>query len=85
MTAKKNSPNHQNQNEFLPISVLASEMFLTEKQLAARWFASTKKLQADRLYGKGCQYIKIGRAVRYRLSDILAFEMENLRTSTMEL
>lgn len=59
------------------------EIFLSEKQLAMRWsLASAKKLQADRGAGLGCPWVKIGRAVRYRMSDIVAYEIANLRTST---
>jgi len=62
-----------------------ADYLLTEGQLAARWaLASAKKLQADRLKGGGCPFVKIGRSVRYRLSDVLAYETANLRTSTSE-
>ncbi len=55
---------------------------LTESQLARRWGISQKKLQADRLKGIGCPFVKIGRAVRYRQGDVLAYEAARLRTST---
>lgn len=60
-------------------------VFATQSKLAERWSVSQKKLEADRLTGKGCPYIKIGSLVRYRLSDILAFEEANLRRSTSEI
>ncbi|AWU95191.1 DNA-binding protein [Azospirillum ramasamyi] len=60
------------------------EAHLTESQLARRWAVTEKKLQADRLKGVGCPFVKIGRAVRYRLEDILAYEAARLRTSTSE-
>lgn len=61
------------------------QYLLTERQLAERWqLASSKKLQADRVSGKGCPFVRIGRCVRYRLSDVLAYEDANLRTSTSE-
>lgn len=60
------------------------ELFLTEKQLAMRWQTSVKKLQKDRLQGTGVQWVRIGRLVRYRLSDILVWERENTRYSTSE-
>lgn len=50
------------------------DVFLTEKQLADRWQISVKKLQADRWNGVGAPYIKLQRLVRYRLSDIRAYE-----------
>lgn len=60
-------------------------IFLTQGVLAKRWLISTKKLEADRLTGKGCPYIKIGSSVRYRLDDVVAFEEANLRRSTSEI
>ena len=61
------------------------DALLSEKQIANRWnLASPKKLQADRIAGVGCPWVKIGRSVRYRLSDVLAYETANLRTSTSE-
>ena len=63
----------------------ADELLLTEAQVAKRWgLASPKKLQADRVAGVGCRFVRLGRAVRYRLSDLVAFESSNLRTSTSE-
>ena len=57
---------------------------LTELQLASRWLISVKTLQNARVVGGGLPYIKIGRAVRYRLIDIEAFETANIRSSTSE-
>lgn len=51
---------------------------LTEEELRLRWkLASAKKLQADRVKGCGCPFIKIGRLVRYRLVDVEAYEAAN--------
>lgn len=62
-----------------------NDCLITEKALATRWnLASAKKLQADRASGTGCPYVKIGRAIRYRLSDVVAYETANLRNSTLE-
>lgn len=61
------------------------ELFLTETELANRWkLRSAKKLQADRLRGTGCAFVRIGRCIRYRLTDIEAFEASNLHKSTSE-
>lgn len=57
---------------------------VTQRDLASRWRISAKKLEADRLKGTGCPFIKIGSAVRYRVSDILAYEDANLRRSTSD-
>jgi hypothetical protein len=50
------------------------EVFLTETQLAARHQRSVKTLRNARVSGGYIQFVKIGRNVRYRLSDVLAFE-----------
>jgi len=56
------------------IHTTESDIFFTEQQLADRWQVSDKKLQADRWRGVGVPYVKIARTVRYRLSDIRAYE-----------
>lgn len=61
-------------NEHKKSEFKESDVFLTEKQLADRWQVSDKKLQADRWLGVGVSYLKLGRAVRYRLSDVRAYE-----------
>ncbi len=58
---------------------------LDEKQLAERWSISVKTLQAWRLKGGGPRFIKLGRAIRYRLEDIENFESENIQDSTSEV
>src|SRR3954468_24960553 len=55
---------------------------LTPQQRAQRWSCSVKKLDADRLHATGCQYVKIGRLVRCRKSDIEAHEAAHVRRST---
>lgn len=60
------------------------EVFLTESRLANRWDTSPKSLQKQRLDGTGVPYVKIGRLVRYPLTEIRAYEKENLRRSTSE-
>jgi hypothetical protein len=61
-----------------------NETLLTPGQLADRWHCSVKKLDADRLRGTGCPYVKIGRLVRYRATDIEAHEAAQLRHSTSD-
>ncbi len=61
-----------------------TEILLTEQDLAKRWQCTTKKLQADRLKGAGVSHVKLGRLVRYRLSDVVQYERRNVRTSTSE-
>lgn len=51
-----------------------TDVFLDEIQLSERWHVSTRMLQQSRWKGVGCNYVKIGRMVRYRLSDVKAYE-----------
>jgi hypothetical protein len=60
------------------------DVLLTPPQLAERWKCSLKKLDADRLRGTGCSYVKIGRLVRYRLAEVETYETAQLRSSTSE-
>ncbi len=54
--------------------VATGDVFLTEYDLAVRWKVSAKKLQADRWHEKGVPFLKIGRAVRYRLAEVISYE-----------
>ncbi len=58
--------------------------FLGSPKLASRWGCSTKKIEADRLKGEGPPYIKIGRLVRYRLSEIIEYEISRRRQHTSQ-
>ena len=57
---------------------------LTELQLAERHQRSVKTLRNERLRGAGVPFVKIGRHVRYRVVDILAFEASHRRLSTSD-
>ena len=48
--------------------------FLTDAQLAARWQLSRGTLANQRSQGRGPSYLKIAGRVRYRRSDVEAFE-----------
>jgi hypothetical protein len=61
-----------------------NECFLTEKQLAERHQRSVKTLRNARVYGGYVPFVKIGRSVRYRLSDVIAFEQAGMRRSTSD-
>ena len=63
---------------------LGQETFLTETQLAARHQRSVKTLRNARVSGGYIPFVKIGRNVRYRLSDVLAFEQAALKRSTSD-
>ncbi len=60
------------------------EVFLTERQLAARHQRSAKTLRNARVYGRYIKFVRIGRSIRYRLSDVLAYEQANLLRSTSD-
>lgn len=60
------------------------QTFLAETDLAKRWCISTRKLQSDRMRGDSVHYAKLGRTVRYRLEDVIAWERKNTRQSTSE-
>jgi hypothetical protein len=47
------------------------EIFLTEEQLATRHQRSVKTLRNARVQGGYVKFVKLGRNVRYRISDVL--------------
>ena len=57
---------------------------LTEKEAAALLNCSIHKLQRDRRIGSPIPYLKIGRSVKYRQSDIEAYLEAQRFTSTSE-
>lgn len=57
-----------------PPAVSTSEQYLTERELAERWRITVKALQQWRLLREGPTYCKLGRSVRYPLSEVLRFE-----------
>ena len=63
---------------------MSESEFLTQKQLSEHWQISTHTLERLRSEGIGPIFLKMQGQVRYRLSDILAFEQEALRKSTSE-
>jgi len=63
---------------------LRNEVFLNERQLAARRGQSVQKIRKDRATGKGCPWRRFGRSVRYALSDILAEEAGSKYSSTSQ-
>lgn len=51
-----------------------SEVMITTKALAARWATSAGRICNLRSSGRGPAFLKIGEAVRYRLSDVVRYE-----------
>lgn len=56
---------------------------LTEKEVATMTARSLSAIRQDRHYGRGVPYHKIGRSVRYSLTDITAYLLRH-RISTEE-
>jgi hypothetical protein len=53
---------------------------LSQVQLARRWHLSPRTLERWRCYGNGPAFLKLGGRVVYRLDDVEAFELAQLRT-----
>lgn len=60
-------------------------MHLNQIQLAARWNISHRTLERWRWSGDGPLFIKIGGRVVYRLADVEAYELKQIRKSTSEV
>ncbi|NBX75108.1 MAG: DNA-binding protein, partial [Proteobacteria bacterium] len=56
--------------------------FLNQTELARRWGVSPRTLERWRWLGEGPAFVKIGGHVAYRLEDVEAYEVANLRKST---
>jgi hypothetical protein len=52
---------------------------LNQVQLARRWNISPRTLERWRWLNQGPPYLKLGGRVAYRLEDVEAFEVEQLR------
>lgn len=55
---------------------------LTEKEAAVFLRSSVSKLQKDRIKGMGVPFIKNGKSIRYRLTDLIAYIERNTFQST---
>ncbi len=60
------------------------EEFLSEVDLAARWAMSSKTLTRWRGIRRGPPFVKLGKTVRYAMSDILEFERNGLRKPILQ-
>ncbi|MDD2663041.1 MAG: helix-turn-helix domain-containing protein [Dechloromonas sp.] len=58
-------------------SAMLTEPAFTETELALRWNVSAKTLQRWRCDGVGPPYIKLSKAVRYPVDEIVAYEQAN--------
>lgn len=75
----ENMTTHHTANLSIPTATL-----IDERALAQRWSISLKTLRNWRVSGCGPAFRKIGRSVRYSLSDIEQFENQKRRQSTSE-
>ena len=55
---------------------------LSQTDLANRWRMSPRTLERWRFTGEGPQFVKLGGRVVYRLEDIEAFELQQIRKAT---
>ena len=60
------------------------DIFLTDIQLAHRWAMSPKTLRNLRVSGASIRFVRIGRLVRYRLDEVLAWEAAHTCRSTAD-
>lgn len=60
------------------------DLLLNEQQVAQRQGRSVRTLQNQRVQGGGIPYFKLGRVVRYRLSDVVEWEDARRFSSTSE-
>lgn len=61
-----------------------SDTHLTQQQLGQRWSLSPRTLERWRWEGIGPRHLKIGGRILYRISDIEAYEADNLRDGTVK-
>ncbi|SFK77434.1 helix-turn-helix transcriptional regulator [Shimia haliotis] len=54
---------------------------LSTKLLSRRWNIAPRTLERWRAEGRGPQFVRIGRHVRYRQADIQAFEAKHIETA----
>lgn len=52
----------------------AGDQLLRKRELAERWKISTRTLERWQAEGYGPRWLLLGGSVRYRLSDVIAYE-----------
>jgi excisionase family DNA binding protein len=60
------------------------DYLMKQKEAAELLGVSGRTLEGWRLHGGGPLYVKVGRSVRYRLSDLNAWIEQRVRTSTSD-
>jgi hypothetical protein len=67
-----------------PLSVIDRDGLLDQTRLAEQLVVTTKCLEAWRHRGGGPKFVKVGRLIRYRPSDVAEWLMRRTATSTSE-
>jgi excisionase family DNA binding protein len=63
---------------------MMQDQLLTETEAAALLRQKVKTMRNLRVTGGGVPFVKLGRSVRYRMSDLQAYIASNVRKSTAE-
>lgn len=71
-------------NQTAPDTVVSLPRLLTQKELAEYLNKSTAWCERARWAGEGPRFIKLGRHVRYRADDVLAWIEESARSCSGE-
>jgi hypothetical protein len=53
------------------------EQLMTQEELAFRWQVSEATLERNRSMKQGVKFLRIGGLIRYRMSDVLAYEEQS--------
>jgi len=69
---------------YFPQTVVTLPYLMTTDEFCAYTRKSPKTAEADRLKGRGCPYVKIGRAVRYKADDVMRYLEQHTMTSTAD-
>lgn len=67
-----------------PSAVSSTDRFIDDVEAAEMLGLSRSYLRQLRLRGGGCRFSRFGRAVRYRVGDLLAWADDNSASSTSE-
>ena len=66
-------------------SIAREDRFINDREAADMLGLSRAYLRNLRVSGGGCRFSKFGRAVRYRVGDLLAWANDNSASSTSEV
>ena len=66
-------------SQFTEGVIRVADSFLSTNELAERWNLSAKTLERWRQCGTGPAFLKFGKAVRYRIEDVIEYERCSLK------